>query len=98
MDDPLRKAYQIIFEGTPAPDMEDWQVASAVLSRFNVPKIGEPLAKACILRIINHTSYPDAKTTTAMVGRAEGLATELWDDLPDEPHMAEFEWKEYQGD
>ena len=31
-----------------------------------------------------------------MVSRAEGFATELWDDLPDEPHMAELEYKEYQ--
>ena len=92
----IREAYEILFNHAPDPVMTDWQVAGAVLDNFNVPKIGEKAAKECIYEIVNHIAYPDQETTRRMVSRAEGFATELWDDLPDEPHMAEIEYKEYE--
>jgi hypothetical protein len=96
MDKSLKEAYQIIFGAYPDPDLAEGQVAKSIINHFDVPKLGEPLAKACLLRIVNHVGYPDRATTREIVGRAQGLATELWDDLSDEPHMADLERKEYE--
>ena len=95
MDQTLDRAYKIIFEAEPEAGVKDWQIAEKLLGRFNVSKLGEKLAKECIHEIVNYISYPDKETTTRIVGRAEGLASELWDELPDEPHMAELERLEY---
>lgn len=95
MDQALNRAYKIVFGAKPEPGMKNWQVAEKLLDRFDVPKLGEDLAKSCIHRIVNHIEYPDVETTRRIVGRAEGLASELWDELPDEPHMAEIERLEY---
>ena len=94
-DPTLREAYEIIFAAAPDASAETWQIAEAILDNFDVPKLGEDLARRCIFRIVNHVHYPDRLTTTRLVGRAESFATELWDDLPDEPHMADLEVKEY---
>jgi hypothetical protein len=95
MDPTLKRAYKIIFEAEPEPGMKDWQIAEKLLDRFNVRKLGEELAKECVHRIVNYIKYPDRETTTRIVGRAEGFASELWEGLPDEPHMAELERLEY---
>ena len=95
MDQALSRAYKIIFETEPEAGAEDWQIAEKLLDRFDIRKLGEELAKECVHRIVNHIEYPDLEITRRIVGRAEGLASELWDDLPDEPHMAEIERKEY---
>jgi hypothetical protein len=92
----LREAYEMLFSHAPDPIMIEWQIAEAILDNFNVPKIGENSAKKCIYEIVNHIVYPDDETMWRIVNRAEGFATELWDDLPDEPHMAEIEYKEYE--
>ena len=91
MDQALSRAYKMIFEVEPKLGMENWQIAKKLLEHFSVPKLGEELAGECIHKIVNHISYSDKETTTRIVGRAEGLAKELWDELPDEPHMAEIE-------
>jgi hypothetical protein len=96
MDAVIRKAYAVIFSRQPDPELSDWEVAESVLDSFNVPLLGEDLAKACIFRIVNHIEYPDQQTTTRVVGRAEAYAAELWDDLSDEPHMADLAVKEYE--
>ncbi len=95
MDQTLSRAYKIIFEVEPGLGMEDWQIAEKLLEHFDVPKLGEELAKECIHKIVNHIKYPDRGMTTRIVGRAEGFASELWDELPDEPHMAEIERLEF---
>ncbi len=95
MDQTLSRAYKIIFEAEPESGAKDWQIAEKLLGRFDIRKLGEKLAKECIHKIVNYISYPDRETTTRIVGRAEGLASELWDDLPDEVHMADLERKEY---
>ncbi len=95
MDQTLSRAYKIIFETEPESGIKDWQIAEKLLEHFNIPKLGEELAKECIHRIVNHIKYPDMETTKRVVGRAEGFASELWDELPSEPHMAEIERKEY---
>ena len=92
----LNEAYEILFNHSPNSALSDWQIAEAVLDNFNVPKLGEKLAKECIYQVVNHIAYPDQESTRRIVSRAEGFATELWDDLPDEPHMAEIEYKEYE--
>lgn len=93
MDTILKKAYKIIFETDPTLGMRDWQIAEKILDEFNVPKLGE-LAKECIFRMVNHIVYPDRETTSRIVGRAEGFASEIWDELPDEPHMNQIAWLE----
>lgn len=95
MDQTLARAYKTIFKTEPETGAEDWQIAEKLLEHFDVRKLDEKLAIKCIHRIVNYIRYPDRKTTTRIVGRAEGLASELWDELPDEPHMAEIERKEY---
>lgn len=97
MDETLNRAHKIIFGAEPEAGMEDWQIAEKLLDDFNVPKLGEELARECIHRVVNYIKYPDKETTTRIVGRAEGFAKELWDELPDEPHMAEIERLEYSG-
>src|SRR5216684_3976468 len=95
MDATLAKAYRIITGRSPLPDMADWEIAEVVLQRLDISKTGETLAKECIFRIVNHIDFPSKELTTQIVGRAELFASELWDDLGDEPHMAELERKEY---
>jgi len=83
----LARAYEVIFDLKPVPRMSDWMMALMILNKFDVPKLGEELAKQCIFQIVNHIEYPNNGITQTVVGQAEGLATELWDGLPDEPHM-----------
>jgi hypothetical protein len=91
MDPTLARAYKIIFGDEPEAGMKNWQIAEELLKHFSVPKLGEELAGECIHKIVNYISYPDRETMTRIVSHAEGLAKELWDELPDEPHMAEIE-------
>lgn len=95
MDATLQLAYGKLWPSTDLP-IADWLMAEAILERFSVRVLGECLAKECIFRIVNHLEYPSQDVCTRIVLRAEGFASELWDDLPDEPHMAELERKEYQ--
>lgn len=95
MDATLNLAYKIVFGIEPELGMKDWQIAEKLLDRFDVPKLGEELAKECIHRIVNHIPYPNNETTHRIVGRAEGFASELWDELSNEPHMAELERLEH---
>jgi hypothetical protein len=95
MDSILAKAYEVLFDGPPSESSADWQLAKAIVEHFDVQKLHERLAKQCIHRIVNYTYFPTADLTTEVVYRAEGLASELWDDLSDEPHMAELERKEF---
>jgi hypothetical protein len=97
VDDTLRQAYKTLFRIDLMPEIEDWQIAEAILGNFNIRELGEHLAKSCIFRIVNHIAFPNQEITIRLVGKAEGLATELWDGLSDEPHMAELEWEEYKG-
>lgn len=75
-------------------DFEDWQIAELIIHNFSVPSLGEELAKQVIFKVVNHTIYPNQEITTSVVGHAESLATELFDGLSDEPHMAQLEWLE----
>jgi hypothetical protein len=95
MDRLLAHAYKLIHGYPPSPTMEDWQVADSILSRFDVPELGEALARGCIYKIVNHVLYPDKGTCTSIVLRAEGFASELFDGLGDEPHMADLSRAEY---
>jgi len=98
MESPLVRAYCTIFDQHPETPLEEWQLAQLVLDNFEVAKLGESLAKKSILQIVNHVAFPNQELTTLIVGRAEGFASELWDDLSTEPHMAELEYKEFQGE
>jgi hypothetical protein len=90
----INKAYAIIFGKSPE-GLRGWQIAEEVIRSFDVNKLGEELAKEVIYEVVLYVDYPDRETTTRVVGRAEGLAGELWDDLPGEVHMADLERKRY---
>lgn len=91
----LIEAYKIIFGDEPPADMEIWRIAEKVMEKdnFSFRKLGEELAGEAIYEVVLDIPYPDKETTERIVGRAEGLASELWDDLPDEVHMADLERK-----
>jgi hypothetical protein len=97
MPDALAEAYKLLQNEVPKTDSARWQIAEAVLSKFSVPTLGEDLARECLIQIICYVEFPNDELAQRLVGRAEGLATELWDDLSDEPHMSELEWKDYKG-
>lgn len=92
----IREAYKKLFGDSSA--QEDWEVAKIVLDSFSVPALGEKLAKEALFDIVNHIHFPTEEMTKEIVGRAEGLATELFEELAhtDEPHMAELEYLEYK--
>ncbi|MEK7151291.1 MAG: hypothetical protein AAB784_01060 [Patescibacteria group bacterium] len=90
----LKKAYENIFQKMPA-FLDDWQIVEKVLENFDFNKLGEKLAKEFICGVVLDVHYPNHEITKRIVGRAEGLAGEIWDDLPDEVHMADLERKRY---
>lgn len=93
----IREAYEKLFDKNSA-EKEDWEVAKIVLGGFDVPALGEGLAKEVIFDIVNHIHFPTEEMTREIVGRAEALATELFSELAhtNEPHMAELEYLEYK--
>lgn len=76
-------------------DYEDWQIAELLIENFDVRKLGEDLAQQVIFQVVNHIFYPDQEDTTRIVGRAEALASELFNNIFDEPHMADLERIEF---
>ena len=69
----------------------DWELAKGIINNFNVQAMGEDLAKLVIFQIVLYVDdYPSREVLTEIVGRAENLATELWSELPEEPHMDEI--------
>jgi len=90
LDEACLKIFNKVF------DYQDWQIAELLIENFNVRKLGEDLAKQLIFQAINHIFYPDQDTTTRVVGRAEALASELFNNISNEPHMADLEWLEYK--
>lgn len=96
MDSVLKEAYIKIFENEPIESMKTWEVAEKIMSNWNVPKMGESLARNVIFRVVNHTEYPNDDISRNVIGTALEFSTELWDDLPDEPHVDQLAYKEYQ--
>ncbi len=91
----LNRAYKIIFETEPELDAEDWQIAEKLMRNFDMQKLGEDLAKEVVYAVVLDIKIPNQEKTTEIVGMAEGFAGELWDDLPDEVHMADLERKRF---
>lgn len=96
MESILKEAYSKVFGKDPASSMKKWELAKTIMSNWNVPKMGESLAKKVIFSVVNHTEYPDDNIRRSVIGIALAFSTELWDDLPDEPHVDQLEYKEYQ--
>lgn len=87
----LKEAYKKIFKTEP-DNLEEWEIARDIINNWNVPVLGEELAKQVIFRIVNHIQYPSKEITGEVVLKAENFATELFgDEVSDEPHMAELE-------
>jgi hypothetical protein len=88
MTDILIKAYANIFGSKPDPTLKEWELARAIMANWDVPALGEDLARECIFRIVNHTDFPTPETTKEVVGLAEDKATELFPELEGvDPHM-----------
>src|SRR3989344_6094034 len=88
MNHVLKKAYLILFGREPDAHQPDWQIAEEIVSHWDVQKLGEVLARECLFEIILHVAYPNFEITRAIVGHAEELATELFDELANlDPHM-----------
>lgn len=95
MEKVLNKAYKVIFEKEPESQKADWELAREILLNWNVPKMGEDLAKECIFEIIGHVQYPNQEKTTEIVGMAEDKAGELFPEIGEhDPHMDVIEWLE----
>lgn len=94
MDNDLTQAYIKIFGENPTVN-SDWQLAEKIVENWNVPKLGEDLAKLAVLKAINGVNYPDDETAKQIMAKFLSLATELWPELPEEPHVAQIEYLEY---
>lgn len=94
MREKLARAYKVLTGGEPDPRWAEWQLAEGILNNWSVPKLGESLARQIILLVGVHVQFPDLDLTRRIVGHAENLATELWPELPEEPHMAQLEYLE----
>ena len=92
MNSTLKKGYQIIFGKEPEVHKQEWQVAEEIMNNFNVPKLGEDMAKEVLFEVILHVPYPDIEITHRIVGRAEGFAEELFEELVEhDAHMDAIE-------
>lgn len=90
----LARAYKVVTDGEPDPRWTEGQLAEKILNNWSVPRLGESLARQIILLIVADVQFPDLDSTRRVVGHAENLATELWPELPEEPHMAQLEYLE----
>lgn len=99
MDSAANRAFKKIFSKEPE-DLEQWELAQQVLKNFNIPLLGDELAKDVILEAVNSTKYPNRETLHEVVGLAEGFASEIFAEYDKhenaEPHMAELEWIQQQ--
>lgn len=80
-EDIIDKAYAILFGNKQDPLLKRWEKAKEIAYNWNVPKLGEEIAKECVFEIVNHVSFPDSPTTKEIVGRIEHFATELFPEL-----------------
>ena len=94
MNATLLKAYTIIYDTEPDVHMEEWQIAKFVLEIWDVPKLGEDLAKETLFALINHIYYP-AQVSREIVGEAELKLPELFPEIGEhDPDMHIAEWLE----
>ncbi|OHA93133.1 MAG: hypothetical protein A3E02_01635 [Candidatus Zambryskibacteria bacterium RIFCSPHIGHO2_12_FULL_38_34] len=83
----LEEAYKKIFNKEPG-NLENWEIAKDLMNNWNVPILGEDLAKRVIFKVVNHVIFPSDEITKEVVLKAENKATELFNELKtDEPHM-----------
>ncbi|HUO75925.1 MAG TPA: hypothetical protein VMU12_03390 [Candidatus Paceibacterota bacterium] len=88
MNTDLVRAYELLIGTEPPTEMREWQVAKVIMENWNVPVLGESLAKECVFRIVNHVIFPTNELTQEVVGAAEDKATELFSELDGiDPHM-----------
>ena len=78
MDIFVQSAYIAIFGTSPDPDAPEWKVAKDVSEHWNVPRMGEELAKRCILRIANHITFPVIEMTPQFSDGIGGRFRELF--------------------
>lgn len=87
MDKAIAEAYAKIYNRSPDSEAEEWQAALEIINHWDVPLLGENLAKECLFRIINHTPFPDEVLTKSIVGVAEEKILELFPELGWQDHV-----------
>lgn len=73
----INEAYKKLFNEEANASIKDWKIAEKILSRWDVPVLGEDLALETLFEIINHIIYPNIEITRRVVGRAENLISEF---------------------
>lgn len=83
----LAQAYQVLNNQKSGPEMENWQAAADILEHWDVPKLGEELAREVIFQIVLDTQFPDRdgnmETTKKFVHDAEHKGIELFPEIGD---------------
>ena len=93
----IKKAYKIIFGKESDIEKADWQIADELMNKFIVRDLGDDLAKECLFEIILHIPFPSTETTHRIVGKAENIAEELFEELAGhDAHMATIEALEWK--
>ena len=88
-------AYKKLFDKEPESNAEQWRLAREIITKWDVPKIGEELALETLFEIINHTNFPDDETTRKIVGKAEYLISAFLPEMSEhDPHMSVIEFLE----
>lgn len=98
MDKTPKKAYEKLFKKEPE-NLKDWEMSRELMKEWNVPVLGEDLAKEIIFKIVNHVSFPNHEKTVEIVGEAEEKSVELFGLENVDPHMdviAELERKYWE--
>ena len=78
MNDILIEAYKKLHGGEEPMETEEYHVASKILDEWNVPKLGEDLAKETLFSILKYTPFPSPALSDSIQGRAEEKIMELY--------------------
>ncbi len=97
MDQTVTKAYTIIFAHPPEASLKQWDIIEQVLENWDVPKMGEDLAKESLFLIINHIpKEANEERMHDLIGQAESKIPELFPEIGlRDPDMHVVEWLEH---
>lgn len=84
-------AHLLLFPGEKFPKGLS-QIAKRVIENFNIRVLGEELAKQVVFQVTNEICFPDKTEEERIIARTLSFASELFDELPDEPHVSQIQW------
>lgn len=96
-DNTLKEAYRVMHQADAPDAVSDWEFAQELLAEWNVPLLGEDLAKRCLFQLINHIPKESDETKMReIIGAAEEKLPELFPEIGlKDPDMHVAEWLEY---